>query len=457
MSINFKKYLLAFDTNLKLLEAEEDFYHYVGMKRLNYLDEVVPPQDMLLLKNTIFAVDFGGNTLSCFRIRTSSGTLNWIAANIRKADDGSGNILMELSDIQTLKSAGNSNTYDPMTGLLNKKTITDIAMDLTMRPDANFYFALADIDHFKRVNDTYGHKRGDEVIIEVAHTIRECIGKDGLVGRIGGDEFMIVMEHVHERPRLREILNNLRDTVEATYNKSEDDLHLTISVGVTLYPDYSVDYNELFSLTDKMLYRAKEKGRNRYVIYTPEIHAHIRGGADAELVSKHHIYTEKEKNRLIMELMSSFLMTDSTNIDVALSDVLTAYNMDEIHICYEGREQSHYGVRKKLTPEGDLSTELCSAAFPFIKDVPALNSLLNENNALWIATDNYIDLESSPVISYMKENKLRFIMVYHMTECRIPAYMVYMNYLNSICRPSETDLSDFLYFARMVELVLKTR
>ena len=94
-------------------------------------------------------------------------------------------------------------------------------------------------------------------------------------------------------------------------------------------------------------------------------------------------------------------MTDATNIDVALSDVLTAYNMDEIHICYEGREQSHYGVRKKLTPEGDLSTELCSAAFPFIKDVPALNSLLNENNALWIATDNYIDLESSPVITYM--------------------------------------------------------
>ena len=458
MNHEFKKYLIKLDINMNIIEAEDNFLRYIGMTKLSCLDEVVPPQDMMLLKNTIFAVNVGGSTLSCFRIRTSSGTLNWIAANIEKNDDGSHLVQMELSDIQSLKTVGTSSTLDPMTGLLNKKSITDLAIELTNKPDFHFYFGLIDIDHFKRVNDTYGHKRGDAVIIEVAHLIRDCIGNDGKVGRIGGDEFMFLLDNVNQRPRLREIMNHLKDTIEEHYNQSEDDLHLTVSIGVTLYPDYSVDYNELFTLTDKMLYRAKEKGRNRYVIYTPEVHAHIRGGADAEkYTNNQHNYTEKEKNRLIMDLMEHFLLTDETNIDTALSNVLLAYNMDEIHICFDGTDQSHYGVRRTLASGDPHKTEIHFASFPSLNEKEAIQAMLNENNSLYFASDTYEELPPSPIKDLMIKESIRYIFLYRMTHSRIPGYILYFTHQNNVCRPSEADMSDFLYFAHMVELVLKTR
>ncbi|MCR5743199.1 MAG: GGDEF domain-containing protein [Lachnospiraceae bacterium] len=458
MNHTFQKYLIRLDANLNIVKAEDDFLRYIGMPSLTSLDEVIPPQDMMLLKNAVFAINTGGNTLSCFRIRTSSGNLNWIAANVEKLDDKDHPIQMELSDIQSLKTAGTSGVLDPMTGLLNKKSITDMAIELTKDGHSNFYFALLDIDHFKRVNDTYGHKRGDAVIIEVAHLIRDIVGPDGTVGRIGGDEFMIILENVNKRPRLREIMNELKDTIENHYNRSEDDLHLTISVGVTLYPDYSVDYNELFTLTDKLLYRAKEKGRNRYVIYTPEVHAHIRGGEDeAKYSTDKKVYTEKEKHRLIMDLMERFLLTDKTNIDVALSNVILAYNLDEIHICLDGSTRSHYGVRRAVTAENPHNTELYFAEFPQLEDQDAIQDVLNENNCMHIASDTCEELKDSPIKSMLMQQNSRYIFIYRMAEARTPGYVLFFAHRNNNNRMSEADMADFLYFSRMIELITKTR
>lgn len=454
----FQKYQLVLDASLNIISAEEKFYSYIGKRELKTLEDIIPPQDIINLKNAIFAIGEGSNTLSCFRVRTSYDKLNWIAANITKRKDGTHNVYMELSDIQGLKSSEDANNLDPMTGLLNKKAITEMAVEYTQKPDFHFYFALLDIDHFKRVNDTYGHKRGDEVIIEVAHLIRDCIGSNGIVGRIGGDEFMIILDKINQRPRLREIMNELKDTVEEHFSRPENELHLTVSVGVTLYPDYSLDYNELFMLTDKMLYRAKEKGRNRYVIYTPEIHAYMRGGADSEKLVQQHVYTEKEKNRLIMDMMERFLISDEMNVDVAIANVLLAYNLDEIHIFFDGNEESHYGVRRKTSSDDDqYKTEICFLNVPLLREKDVFAEMLNENNYVLFASDTYEEMKPSPAKTIMMDNNFRVLFIYRMTESRTPGYVMYCTNQSNILRPSEADISDFLYFAHMVELVLKTR
>lgn len=442
---------LLLDNNLCILEADDAFYEHIGQKKLLSLDAIIPPQDLLLLKNALFALDPGEGNLCCFRIRTSNGKLNWNAANLQKSDDDSGQIVMDFEDIQSLRREYDTALYDPMTGLYNKQTITDYAHEMVENPGEGFYFVLLDIDHFKRVNDTLGHKKGDEVIIDVAHMIRDLVGSNGRVGRIGGDEFMIVLDQIHKREDLREVLNTLRDTIEMTYaQKAEDALHITISVGATLYPDYSDDYEELFSLTDKLLYRAKEKGRNRYIIYTPEVHAAIRGKEENIPMPPRHIYTEKEKMRLIMDLMENFLLADHTNIDIALTDLQNAYGLDEIHVIYENNTESHYGVRRK---EG--STEIFYRSFPFLKEFT--DDMFNENNMLLNVTETYTELKPSPVRSYMEENKLRMFMAYHMVKSRIPGYVIFMDGINSPTRLSESDIADLVYFSRMMELVLKTR
>ncbi|MBR3515358.1 MAG: GGDEF domain-containing protein [Lachnospiraceae bacterium] len=446
------RYELLLDNNLRVLQTDDAFYEHIGQRSLKMLDDIIPPQDLMLLKNALFALGPGEGNLCCFRMRTSTGKLNWNAANLQKANDESGQIQMELEDIQSFRKVKDSALYDPMTGLYNKQSITDYAHEMVENPGKGFYFALLDIDHFKRVNDTLGHKKGDEVIIDVAHMIRDIIGDKGRVGRIGGDEFMLVLDQIHERPALRVVMNELRETIEEKYAAMEDALHITISVGVTLYPDYSDDYEELFSLTDKLLYRAKEKGRNRYVIYTPEVHAAIRNKEEAVALQPQRIYTENMKNRLIMDLMDRFLMCDNTNIDTAMSEILKAYNLDEIYISYDDEKDSRYGVKKNA--ENENGFDLSTREFPFLQ---GLNGQYNENSLFSRITEDYTDIAEPEIRTYMQENQLRFLMVYRMAESRVKGCLIYMNALNSACRPSESDISDLLYFARMMELVMKTR
>ena len=83
---HFKKFLILTDKELNIKECNPDFMQYIGRGGIRGLDEVVPPQDMMQLRNAVFAIDPGRQCLTCFRIRTEAGSLNWIAANLAKAD-----------------------------------------------------------------------------------------------------------------------------------------------------------------------------------------------------------------------------------------------------------------------------------------------------------------------------------------------------------------------------------
>ncbi|MBR3735967.1 MAG: GGDEF domain-containing protein, partial [Lachnospiraceae bacterium] len=295
----FKKYLILTDKEFNIRDCNSDFLQYTGRNEISCLDEVVPPQDMMQLRNAVFAIDPGRQCLTCFRIRTEAGSLNWIAANLAKADTPDEEIQIELSDIQSMKMQGTMAFYDKMTGLLNKQGITNYAQELMGRyPRKTFYFFLLDIDHFKMVNDTFGHMRGDEVIIDVAHIIRDVIGKRGTVGRIGGDEFMLVLENVQTETDLRLVLGEVRDAVREKYENFGDKLNLTVSMGGARFPDYTESYEEMFNLADRMLYLAKMKGRDRYIFYTPAIHGPVHEDEKMSSAS-HRAAGESEKTRLL--------------------------------------------------------------------------------------------------------------------------------------------------------------
>ena len=343
----FDKYLIAVDKNMNVISVEDSFLEHVGRTSLRNLDQVVPPQDMMQLMNAVFAIDPGARGLSCFRLRTATGKLNWIAANVEKVEDQDDVINMELSDIQTLKTEGALAHYDEMTGILNKQAIKDYATTLTQQyPRKKFYFCLMDIDHFKSVNDTFGHMVGDEVIIDVAHIIRDCVGTDGMVGRIGGDEFMLVLEKVDNKPKAREVLSSIRETVETKYKQFRDTLDITVSIGCSFYPDYTSNYDELFKLTDKMLYLAKIKGRNRYIIYTPEIHGDVNAEPKVATVT-YHAASGNSKMQLMLKLMSKFLHKTDISIQMAVENILGTYDLDEIFVFYENLEEQVWHLSER--------------------------------------------------------------------------------------------------------------
>lgn len=452
----FQKYSLIVDKNMSVISAGELFLSYIGKSKLGNLDQVVPPQDMIQLKNAVFAIDPGALGLTCFRIRTSNGKLNWIAANVKKDEEQEDMISMELSDIQTLKEDDTTSRIDPMTGLLNKQTITDYAISLTqVNPKKSFYFCLMDIDHFKNVNDAFGHMKGDEVITDVAHIIRDCVGTNGLVGRIGGDEFMLVLERVDTKPKVREVLSSVRETVEEKYKTMPEGMNITVSIGTAFYPDFADDYGALFKLTDKMLYLAKQKGRNRYIIYTPEIHGNLN--EDAKVATpKHQSVSESVKLKLMLRLMSHFLHMTDIPIRVALEDVLIAYDLDEAFIFYNGLNKCRYGIGR-VELEGDNFEVEDRQGSMTILETPEFQQLFDENG---IAILNLFDLNKEKhkeIMEYMEQNGRRFMVVYHMTEGRKTGYVVFTNERENSRRLSESDILDLIYIGRMIEITSSDR
>ncbi len=177
--------------------------------------------------------------------------------------------LISQSDIDFLESKSN---IDSLTGLLNKKAITD-AIHLKMKSESikTLSLIMMDIDYFKDINDNYGHMFGDEVLTTVAETLKNVVGERGIVGRIGGDEFLIAIENLNTQTEneLRSILRSIRSKIEWSYSGK---IKITTSLGSSSWPKDADSYETLLKLADKCLYIAKEKGRNRFIIYTKEKH-----------------------------------------------------------------------------------------------------------------------------------------------------------------------------------------
>lgn len=158
-------------------------------------------------------------------------------------------------------------TRDGLTGALTRKRFEEMVqakLEEYTRYQTPYSMAMLDLDHFKLVNDTYGHAAGDEVLKAVVGVFRRCVRSADLVGRVGGEEFCIFMpQTTHEEAvvvaeRIRREIENLVTTFD------EGEVNSTISIGVIGVPEIdTADLEALYVETDTRLYRAKDSGRNR--------------------------------------------------------------------------------------------------------------------------------------------------------------------------------------------------
>lgn len=148
---------------------------------------------------------------------------------------------------------------DPLTGLANRRGY-NAAINSWKNTHASIAIIAIDIDHFKRINDTYGHDIGDVVLKGFADVMKACSRREDIVCRVGGEEFLILVPEA--KPGfVREMAERLRHTVQI---KVFDHVgHITISLGVAIWPVDVKDIEALGKLADKMLYKAKNNGRNR--------------------------------------------------------------------------------------------------------------------------------------------------------------------------------------------------
>ena len=157
---------------------------------------------------------------------------------------------------------------DGLTGAYNKRaTEAYINKILTQMPDEKGTFVILDVDKFKDVNDRYGHAAGDMVLHELAKTFFRHFRKDDIIGRIGGDEFVIYMRNTESKEIASARVKNLIENVRSLPFEEMNGNHVTISVGIAFVPEAGNCYMDLYKNADTALYETKQNGRDGYHVY----------------------------------------------------------------------------------------------------------------------------------------------------------------------------------------------
>lgn len=308
---------------------------------------------------------------------------------------------------------------DEMTGLLSKQTIIDyIHSTIASKVDYTCYLCVMDLDNFKYVNDHYGHMFGDEVLITVADILKDAVGERGVVGRIGGDEMMIFLERIADRADLKSILRTIRSNVEWAYKGVKDDLDLSCSIGAAAWPDDAQDYDTLFKIADKMLYRAKENGRNRYIIYTPEIHGDVLNttSTDAPLVERRKMLSAGSKDHFMMELTEFFVFRTMWNLQVVLEETGSIFGLSEVNVFYDepAYEAAHWRADGKPVETGFLS----------YAGTTQFRQLFDENNLMVVNDVANLRFACQEAYEALKEQHVTAALIYRM-DSGVPGYVTF--------------------------------
>jgi diguanylate cyclase (GGDEF)-like protein len=174
-----------------------------------------------------------------------------------------------ITEIQILQNQLKEESIrDPLTRLYNRRYMEDALQREFAHATRDGYpvsIIMADIDHFKKVNDTYGHAAGDEVLEQLSRTFMANFRMEDIVCRYGGEEFLIVMpETTAETAFLR--IDNLRQQLESSdLNVTGAALRITLSAGIAVYPAEGSTIDEVVQKADQAMYRAKKEGRNRVI------------------------------------------------------------------------------------------------------------------------------------------------------------------------------------------------
>ncbi|MEG0395493.1 MAG: diguanylate cyclase [Oscillospiraceae bacterium] len=186
-------------------------------------------------------------------------------------------VVGKLTDIDEEKKITANLTFkaerDPLTSIYNKSTTQSIISQVLSDRHQDLYygFIMMDIDNFKGVNDNYGHQKGDAVLMDVASTLLSQLRGEDVVGRIGGDEFMILLSAMPSREAIGAKASRLLSEIRKIPLDEDLGLHITCSMGIALCPTDGVGFTALYASADNALYVRKKAGKDGYSFYKDDV------------------------------------------------------------------------------------------------------------------------------------------------------------------------------------------
>ncbi len=216
------------------------------------------------------------------RVRADDGIYKWVLARgmvIGRDEQGRPTRMVGThTDISERKKSEaliwQQANFDALTGLPNRRMLRDrLEQNIKKTSRAGLQLALLfiDLDHFKQVNDSVGHAMGDQLLIQAARRISACVREVDTVGRLGGDEFTVILSEMSDPERADQIAQKIVQSMSEGFRLGTEVAFVSASIGITLYPDDAADIDELFKHADQALYMAKDGGRNRVGHFTASL------------------------------------------------------------------------------------------------------------------------------------------------------------------------------------------
>lgn len=334
---------------------------------------------------------------------------------------------------------------DPGTSLLNKRACFEYTKDiLAVQKNQKHYMAVIDIDNFKSINDTYGHLYGDEVISTIATILSNSLNGRGIIGRFGGDEFYLFTNTIDTEEALRIFLTTARQQISYTFEKRQIDLHVTLSIGVSLYPDDGTTYDELFKKADKCLYLAKNKGKNRYIIYDEVKHGSLEKETDVLRFTSNPTEQAEYLATVVADIGVTVVKEGINCLPSVFDCISSNFEVDGIRIyCGEDLKTVYDNGKYKKIPE--ISNILLEKDFIHF---------YNKNNSLVISHLSHFEANSKEFCNALSENNILGTVSFYFTKEDGSRIFFFYDIFNHSIRWNESIKNYLLALSKVITSIL---
>jgi diguanylate cyclase (GGDEF)-like protein/PAS domain S-box-containing protein len=269
-----------------------------------------------------------------YRLRHRDGSYRWmdVRASPIKDDDGKPTrFIITHLDITERKQQEDAilhvAQHDTLTGLPNRALLYEFANHVlahARRSTRKLAVLFFDLDRFKAINDTYGHRVGDRILQEVAVRIKGSIRAEDMVGRLGGDEFLAILGQIYDTSHAARAAEHALQALGRPYLVDGRQLEISPSIGISLFPQDGETFDTLIQHADAAMYHAKESGRNTYRFFTPELNVRVSTALGIEQRLRDALQGEK------FSIVYQPLMDSRTDAVVAVEALLRWMQPDDV-------------------------------------------------------------------------------------------------------------------------------
>lgn len=405
------------------LDMQTNIINFYGNKPEIFKDISVMENfpECILDKEFIFEADIPIflNMIECFksgedknielRHRTNDGDFEWasIIYNMVKSDDGETLLVMgKFTSIHKQKLFEAQAKIDLLTELYNKITtgieVNDILTDF---PRNEHILFIIDIDNFKAINDDFGHQFGDDVLRDVALTLKNSFRKNDIIGRIGGDEFVVLMKSCSDNEAIVDNAQKVCNLLQKVYVKDSNRNAISASIGIASYPYDGRSFEELYKMADRALYVTKRNGKNGYTQYSDII---VNDNNQVMLSNNLGRRNDDDIDAVILTTIFN-LLHESENFKYTLHEVLQllAKNL-KVENCFimESLEDESYKTTYNwsISPKVNAIDDVCDK--DYISHFTKHKDLYNI-----FYTDDINEFESKELVNSFKEKNVHSILL----------------------------------------------